>query len=94
MLRVFNAQLITGDASGLKKVAPLAGFSWDVNEPGGAESMLVYDSAVGSPNDVERQEARRWLLDYNRGDVAATFAIRDWLERAGESIGPVESAEP
>ena len=94
MLRVFDTQLITGGGSGLKLVAPLAGFSWDVEDPGGEESMLRYEVAVGSPSEVERLEAREWLLTYNRGDVEATLAIRDWLDDDSNPIAPIESLDP
>jgi predicted RecB family nuclease len=91
MLRVFDTQMITGGGSGLKAVAPLAGFSWGVEDPGGAESMLRYDVAVGAASEVEREEARTWLLRYNRGDVEATLAIRDWLEDGATSVSSIES---
>jgi predicted RecB family nuclease len=94
MLRVFDDQMITGGGSGLKAVAPLAGFSWDVDDPGGAESMVRYDVAVGALSEAERTEARQWLLAYNRGDVEATLAIRNWLMRDGESIPSIESLDP
>lgn len=75
MLRSMREQLITGTALGLKVVAPLAGFSWEVDDAGGAISMLRYEEAVGEGSE----EAKQWLLRYNEGDVRATLAIRDHL---------------
>ncbi len=48
--------------------------------------MVRYDSAVGAEDEAPSvNEARTWLLAYNRGDVEAT-ALRDWLDRTGASI--------
>jgi predicted RecB family nuclease len=93
LLRVFNEHLITGGASGLKVVAPLAGFSWSVEDPGGDDSMVRYDEAVGSNDEAGRDAARKWLLDYNREDVEATLALRDWLTRDGGSLPSMKSLE-
>jgi RNase_H superfamily len=89
LLRVFDRQLVTGGSSGLKRVAALAGYSWDVEDPGGAESMAYYDRAVGGD-----QAARDWLLAYNRGDTEATAALREWLDRAGGGCPSVETLDP
>jgi predicted RecB family nuclease len=92
MLKVFDTQLMTGGGSGLKLTAPLAGFSWDVESPGGEESMLRYEVAVDEgSSDQDRATAREWLLTYNRGDVEATLALRDWLEGDARSLPSLEA---
>jgi len=91
LLAVWTRQLITGGASSLKVVAGLIGFEWDVSDPGGGESMVRYDVAVGGPDDC--YSAREWLLAYNRGDVSATLAVRDWLSGAGQSAASIESCQ-
>ncbi len=55
--------------------------------------MLRYDVAVGGADAQGRENARDWLLTYNRGDVEATLAIRDWLEREGALIPRVDSLD-
>ncbi len=79
LYRVFGAQLITGSSLGLKTLASLAGFAWEVDDPGGELSMLRYEEAVGSEQPAERGAARDWLIAYNRNDVQATLALRNWM---------------
>jgi predicted RecB family nuclease len=87
MLSVWDVQLITGHSSGLKLVAPLAGFRWDVEDPGGEDSMIKHDLAADGD-----QDARDWLLTYNRGDVEATLALREWM--AQTALPGVEALDP
>jgi predicted RecB family nuclease len=93
LLKVFDSQLITGAGVGLKVVAPLAGYSWAVDDPGGQESMIRYDAAVGAAAEAEREQARDWLLAYNRSDVEATLALREWLDREGRAFPSIEDVE-
>jgi len=91
LLRVFGRQLITGSGIGLKAVAPLAGFAWEVDDPGGDLSMLRHETAVGSEVRTVREAARVWLLDYNRNDVEATLALRTWMDHTASHLPMVGS---
>ncbi len=75
LYRVFTSQLITGGPAGLKQVAPLAGFGWEVQDPGGDLSMLRHAAAAAGDT-----AAWDWLITYNMNDTQATLALRDWLD--------------
>ena len=87
MLREWDSQLITGGSSSLKTTAPLAGFQWEVDDAGGGESMIKHDLATRG--DTVAQD---WLLAYNRGDVEATVAVREWM--ASTAFPGIEQVEP
>jgi predicted RecB family nuclease len=79
----YSRQVALGTSGyGIKKLAPKAGFKWKVEDPGGALSLLKYQSAVNPElTENEREEARAWLHSYNLDDVRATFAVRDFLRK-------------
>jgi predicted RecB family nuclease len=65
---------------GIKKLAPLAGFQWEVSDPGGAESLLKYRESIDEAlNPAERAANQEWLRSYNIDDVKSTFAVREYL---------------
>lgn len=94
LLEIVRATIITGTGHGLKVLAGLAGYRWPVEDPGGEVSMLKYDTAVAAEDEAEGAEAREWLLAYNRGDVEATVALRDWLDANANSIRKIEDWVP
>ncbi|MEY4362564.1 MAG: hypothetical protein RL391_1870, partial [Actinomycetota bacterium] len=77
------------DTLGLKKVAPLAGFTWRDEDAGGDNSILWYDVAVNSVDDAERRDMSDKLLRYNEDDVLATKVLREWIDAGLNGRGPV-----
>jgi len=64
----------------IKTLAPLAGFNWEVDAAGGSNSIVMYQKAISpGSNEQQKAEAIKWLRDYNRDDVKATFAVREYL---------------
>ncbi|MEE4025539.1 TM0106 family RecB-like putative nuclease [Gordonia sp. PKS22-38] len=75
------------NGKGLKKVAPVAGFTWRDAEAGGEASMDWYRDAVGLGGTAPDPTQRRRLLEYNEDDVRATKALREWItDRAAVEI--------
>ena len=93
MMKVYSRSWTTGGSIGLKAIAPLAGFKWSVDDADGGMSMVYHarmvDPATSPPDSAQLQA---WLLDYNRGDVEATLAIRDWLDTEGSRLPVVSTA--
>ena len=67
-------RFVSPNGYSLKVIAPLCGFDWRDDDPGGAQSELWYVDALAG-DDVQRAR----LLEYNEDDVAAQAAIREWV---------------
>jgi len=64
---------------GLKYVAPLAGFEWDADDAGGANSIIWFRTA-SDPDHPDAAAMADKLLRYNADDVLATKFLRRWLD--------------
>lgn len=67
-------RFVSPNGYSLKVIAPLCGFQWRDDDPGGAQSELWYLDVLAGDDD---QRVR--LLEYNEDDVAAQAAIRRWV---------------
>ncbi|MGL4305249.1 MAG: TM0106 family RecB-like putative nuclease [Mycobacteriaceae bacterium] len=82
-----TAQFVCPGGKGLKKIAPLAGFSWRDAEAGGEASMSWYREAVGLDDGGVNISQRTRLLEYNEDDVRATKVLREWMvDKAGDEV--------
>jgi predicted RecB family nuclease len=79
LFAVVGEWFLCSHGKGLKRIAPVAGFTWRDAEAGGENSMRWYRDAVGMDGAARDPEQRRRLLEYNADDVAATRALRDWM---------------
>lgn len=64
---------------GIKQVAPVFGFEWRDDDPGGLQSQLWLMDARASEDHLVRAAARERILAYNEDDVRATAALRSGL---------------
>ena len=75
-----SANFFCPKGKGLKRVAPVAGFSWRDGEANGAASMDWYSAAVGLTGAQPDPDQRTRLLQYNEDDVWATKVLREWMD--------------
>jgi predicted RecB family nuclease len=94
LLEVVRRNLVTGRSMGLKETAPLAGFAWRHDDATGTLAMVNYDQAVDGIDPGDREEAQRWILEYNEDDVRATAALRAWLDGPAQDLPSITAATP
>lgn len=76
------------NGKGLKRVAPVAGFTWRDAEASGEASMDWYREAVGLGETTMDLTQRRRLLEYNEDDVRATKVLREWIDGSAKQDVP------
>jgi predicted RecB family nuclease len=54
--------------------------------------MLYYEMALDASAPAAGSAARDWLLTYNRNDVEATTALRNWLEASASACPSIASS--
>jgi predicted RecB family nuclease len=67
----------------LKVVEEYVGFQRSQDEYGGAWSMAQYIEATETEDEDARQKVMDTILKYNEDDLAATWAVLDWLRKFG-----------
>lgn len=81
---------ICPNGKGLKRVAPVAGFTWRDAEASGEASMDWYRDAVGLGGATPDPAQRQRLLEYNEDDVRATKVLREWIDGPAKGEVPHE----
>ncbi|MHA6619199.1 TM0106 family RecB-like putative nuclease [Pseudonocardia sp. DLS-67] len=79
LFAVVSEWFLCSQGKGLKRIAPVAGFTWRDPEAGGENSMRWYRDAVGMDGAPPDPQQRERLLAYNADDVHATHALREWM---------------
>jgi predicted RecB family nuclease len=78
--------LVSPNGFGLKVIAPLCGFDWRDDDPGGRQSEVWYEQVLAGD-----QEMKGRLLAYNEDDVIAQLEIRRWIRNQDNGAGPGSS---
>jgi predicted RecB family nuclease len=76
-------ELISPNGYGLKVVAPLCGFDWRDDDPGGRQSEVWFEHVLAGDEEMKER-----LLAYNEDDVIAQLEIRRWLRAQDNGNGP------
>ena len=67
----------------LKVIEKYVGFKRTQEEYGGEWSMAMFIEATETSDEAKRQELMGEILKYNREDLAATWAVFQWLKSKG-----------
>jgi predicted RecB family nuclease len=75
--------LVSPKGFGLKAIAPLCGFDWRDDDPGGRQSEIWFERVLAGDDEMKTR-----LLEYNEDDVIAQREIRRWLRSQDDGTGP------
>ena len=75
--------LVSPNGHGLKVIAPLCGFNWRDDDPGGLQSEIWFEALQAGDADMKDR-----LLEYNEDDVIAQLEVREFLRRSDSGVGP------
>ena len=75
--------LVSPNGYGLKVIAPLCGFDWRDDDPGGRQSEIWFERVLAGDEDMKDR-----LLAYNEDDVIAQREIRQWIRAQDDGSGP------
>ena len=78
--------LVSPDGYSLKIIAPLCGFAWRDDDPGGLQSEIWFERLLAGEESM-----RDRLLTYNEDDVVAQLAVRHWVRSHDTGAGPGSS---
>lgn len=75
--------LASPNGYGLKAIAPLCGFEWRDDDPGGRQSEVWFEHVLSGDDQMKDR-----LLAYNEDDVIAQREIRHWIRAQDDGAGP------
>jgi len=87
--KVFKRYFTTLRGTSIKKVAPLFGFQWRVENAGGATSQTKLLTVQTPADQSEADAAKAWLLSYNEDDTIAMAKLRRGAREALPQRRPV-----
>lgn len=78
-----RTHLVSPQGHGLKVIAPMCGFNWRDDDPGGLQSEIWFEELQAGNAAMKDR-----LLEYNEDDVIAQLKVREFLRRSDSGSGP------
>lgn len=81
-----RSNLVSPEGHGLKVIAPLCGFVWRDDDPGGLQSEIWFEGLQEGDQEMQPR-----ILEYNEDDVRAQAAVRSFVRSNDSGAGPGSS---